>query len=107
MTKINIKKGDTVLVICGKDKGKTGKVVSVDIKNKKAIVEGVNMYKKHAKPSKKYPQGGIIDLMTPIEISNLSLICPGCNKKTKVQIKKSKDSHSRICKKCNEVINGK
>lgn len=105
MIKIKIKKGDLVLVKTGKEKGKTGKVVSADLKAGNAIVEGLNIYKKNAKPSKKYPQGGIIDLAKPINLSNLMVICPSCKKATRATVKRVKGSSSRICKKCNEVLN--
>lgn len=103
--KSKIKKGDTVLVISGKEKGKTGKVVSVDLRGNKVIVDGLNIYKKSAKPSNKYPQGGIIDLAKPIPVSNLMIICPGCNKASRIKTKREKGSISRICSKCGEVLN--
>lgn len=101
---MNIIKGDTVLVLAGKDRSKTGKVVLVDVKNGKALVEGVNVYKKHVKPNKKYPQGGIIDINAKISISNLMIICPSCKKATKVNSKNLKREKRRACKKCGEVI---
>lgn len=103
MNKVKIKKNDYVLVIAGKERGKTGRVV--EIGKKGAIVEGLNIYKKHAKPSGKYPQGGIIDLAKPISISNLMVICQSCKKPTRVKIKRVSDGAIRICKKCNEVVN--
>jgi len=105
MSKLKIKKDDTVIVISGKENGKTGRVVSISVANNSAIVEGLNKYKKNVKPSSKYPQGGIIDLLKPIKISNLQIICPECKKATRVMIKKSTKVNSRVCKKCNEVIN--
>lgn len=105
MNKLKIKKGDTVIAISGKENGKIGKIVSINTVDGSAIVEGLNKYKKHVKPSSKYPQGGIIDLLKPIKISNLQIVCPGCKKVTRVKIKKSSKVNSRVCKKCNEVIN--
>lgn len=105
MNKIKIKKGDLVIVKSGKESGKTGKAVSLDVKGGTAIVEGLNKYKKHAKPSSKYPQGGIIDLLKPLKISNLQIICSECKKATRVKINKSGKAYTRICKKCNGVIN--
>ena len=105
MHNLKIKKGDIVIVLSGKEKGKTGKVVSVSVTDNAAIVEGLNMYKKHAKPSNKYPQGGIIDLLKPIRISNLQIICSECKKVTRVTINKSGKAYTRICKKCAGVIN--
>ncbi|GAB1416095.1 50S ribosomal protein L24 [Paludibacter sp.] len=72
MSKLHIKKGDTVYVNAGEDKGKTGRVLQVLVKDNRAIVEGVNMVSKHAKPSAKSPQGGIVKQEAPIHISNLN-----------------------------------
>ncbi len=85
-TKLHIKKGDTVFVIAGdgKSKEKTGRVLEVDVKNQRAIVEGFNMIKKHTKPNAKHPQGGIIEQEAPIHISNLQLADPKTGKPTRV-----------------------
>lgn len=99
-----IKKQDNVLVAAGRDKGKTGKVLGIKKKAGKAVVEGVNVYKKHQKPSKKYPQGGIIDVTVPIEMSNLMVICKTCNKAVKVRFKNTGKDKRRICAKCGEVV---
>jgi large subunit ribosomal protein L24 len=104
MSKLLIKKGDQVLVGAGKDKGKTGKVIYVDKKSLRVAVEGLNVYKKNVKPSKKYPQGGIIDINAPMAISNLTLVCGSCKKATRVGLKNSGKDKRRICKKCSEVI---
>lgn len=104
MNKLLIKKNDQVIVIAGKDKGKTGKVMNVNNKTAKAAVEGLNVYKKSVKPSKKYPQGGIIDINSPIQISNLMVICPACKKAARIGVKNSGKEKRRICKKCSEVI---
>jgi large subunit ribosomal protein L24 len=103
-SKMKIKKGDTVLVVTGKDNAKTGKIVSVDPKNNKAIVDGINIYKKHVKPNKKYPQGGIIDKSVPIRISNLMVICPNCKKATRIGKKNIGREKRRVCLKCKEVV---
>ena len=76
MTKLHIKKGDNVIVLAGEDKGKTGKVLKMLVDKQRAIVEGVNIVSKSAKPSAKHPQGGIVKVEAPIHISNLSLIDP-------------------------------
>jgi large subunit ribosomal protein L24 len=99
-----IKKNDNVLVIAGKDKGKTGKILSVFLKTGKVVVEGINQYKKHIKPSGKYPQGGIIDFNAPMEASNVMVICPGCSKSSRVKVKNTGKDKRRICGKCGEVI---
>ena len=99
-----IKKGDTVYVNAGNDKGKTGKVLSVDPAKDRAIVEGVNMVSKHTKPNAKQPQGGIIKQEAPIHISNLNLIDPKSGKPTRVGFKVDGDKKVRIAKKSGEEI---
>ncbi len=94
-----IKKGDTVLVISGKDKGKTSKVIKVLPKMMSAIVEKVNVSKKHQKPTRDFP-GGIIDKLLPIRLCKLMVICPHCSKPTRL----SKKDGYRACKKCGEII---
>ena len=81
---MNIKKDDTVIVLSGRDKGKTGKVTKVLVEKKRAIVEGVNMVKKSTKPSAAHPQGGIIETEAPIHISNLNVIDPKTGKPTRI-----------------------
>ena len=76
MSKLHIKKGDTVYVNAGEDKGKTGRVLKVLVKDNKAIVEGVNMVSKHTKPNAKAPQGGIVKKEAPIHLSNLNVLDP-------------------------------
>ena len=82
--KLHIKKGDTVYVNAGDDRGKTGKVLEVIIEKNRAIVEGINMVSKHTKPNAKHPQGGIIKQEAPIHISNLQLIDPVKGGPTKI-----------------------
>ena len=105
MSKLHIKKDDTVFVLAGEDKGKTGKVLKVLVEKNRAIVEGVNIVSKSAKPSAKNPQGGIVKMEAPIHISNLSLIDPKSGKATRVAIKKTDDGKKvRIAKKSGEEI---
>lgn len=105
MSKLYIKKDDTVIVLAGEDKGKTGKVLKVLVEKNRAIVEGVNIVSKSAKPSAKNPQGGIVKMEAPIHISNLSLIDPKSGKATRVAIKKTDDGKKvRIAKKSGEEI---
>jgi large subunit ribosomal protein L24 len=100
-----IKKNDTVKVIGGRDRGKTGRVLSVSPKEKRALVEGVNFVKKHAQRTQKDPQGGIITKESPISISKIILLCKACNKTTRVGITKLSDgTKARFCKRCNEII---
>ena len=84
MAKLHIKKGDTVYVNAGDDKGKTGRVLSVLVSKGKAVVEGVNMVSNSTKPSAKHPQGGIVKMEAPINVSNLNLIDPKSGKPTRV-----------------------
>ena len=84
MSKLHIKKGDTVYVNAGEDKGKTGRVLSVDVDKKRAIVEGINMVSKHTKPNAKSPQGGILKQDAPIHISNLNPVDPKTGKPTSI-----------------------
>ncbi|MCB0510476.1 MAG: 50S ribosomal protein L24 [Chitinophagales bacterium] len=102
--KFKVKKGDTVIVLTGNDKGKTGKVLSVLTKTSKVFVEGVAMIKKHQKPDAKNPDGGIIEKEAPIHISNVSLIDPKSGKATRVAIKRENGNVQRIAKKSGEVI---
>ena len=74
MSKLHVKKGDTVLVLAGNDKGKQGKVLRVDVKNNRAVVEGVRLISKHTRPNAEHPQGGIIEQEAPIHISNLRVV---------------------------------
>ncbi|WP_243348081.1 50S ribosomal protein L24 [Parabacteroides sp. FAFU027] len=84
MSKLHIKKGDMVFVNAGNDKGKTGRVLEVQISKSRAIVEGVNMVSKHVKPNAQNPQGGIVKKEAPIHISNLNVVDPKTNKPTRV-----------------------
>ena len=97
---LKIKKGDTVKVIAGKDKGKEGKVLSVDTKNNKVLVEGVNMVSKHSKPSMANQQGGIIEKEAPIDISNVMYVHKG--KPVRVGFQGEKKDKVRVAK-----VNGK
>ena len=105
MIKLHIKKGDTVIVLAGEDKGRTGKVLKVEREKMRAIVEGVNIVTKSAKPSAKNPQGGFVKVEAPIHISNLSLIDPKSGKPTRIAIKVKEDGKKvRIAKKSGEEI---
>ena len=84
MAKLHIKKGDIVYVLSGDDKGKTGRVLSVQVKKNRAVVEGVNIVSKSTKPSAKYPQGGIVKIEAPVHISNLNLVDPKSGKPTRI-----------------------
>jgi len=99
-----IKRDDFVLVISGKDRGKRGKVIRVIPKESRVVVEGVNIVKKHQKPTPTRP-GGIIEMPAPIHISNVMLVCPRCNRPTRVGFTFLEDGRKvRVCKKCKENI---
>ena len=102
-TKTKLKKGDNVLVISGKDKGKSGSILSIFPRKNKAIVKGINIVKKHQKPDKK-SSGGIIEKELPIEISNLSFISIKDGKKTKIGYKFENNKKIRFEKKTGEII---
>ena len=102
---LGIKKEDTVYVAVGKDRGKKGRVLSVDRDDKSVVIEKVNVIKKHMKPNKKYAQGGIIEKEAPVHLSNVMLVCPKCSKPTKVATTVAEGgTRHRTCKKCKEVI---
>lgn len=100
-----IKKGDNVLLITGKDKGKSGKVLKVFPRKERLIVEGLNRIKRHTRPSRKNQQGGIIEMEAPLHISNVMIVCPSCNKQTRIGATFLKDGTKvRICRKCKEPL---
>jgi large subunit ribosomal protein L24 len=100
-------KSDTVLVLSGNDRGKTGKVLKIFPNLNRAVVEGVHLIKSHTRPSRDLPQGGIVEKEGPINISNLKVICPKCNKPARIGVKILEDkSKVRYCKNsnCGEII---
>lgn len=100
-----IKKNDTVYVLTGKDRGKTGRVFKVYPGVGRALVEGINYIKKHARKSQANPQGGIVQKENPIHMSNLALLCKTCNRPARIGINILADgTKSRFCKRCKEVI---
>ena len=102
---MNVKKGDTIVVLSGKDKGKQGKVLKSDPKGGKVIVEGVNVAMKHRKPRKQGEEGGIVKMETPIYACKVMLVCPKCGKPTRPAFRILDDgSKSRVCRKCGEII---
>jgi large subunit ribosomal protein L24 len=104
MAKLHVKKGDTVLVLSGNDKGKKGKVLSVDVEKERAVVEGVRIVSKHTRPNTEHPQGGIIKQEAPIHISNLMVVD---NSGTPTRIGRKKDENgksTRYSKKTGEII---
>lgn len=102
---MHIRKGDTVVVVAGKEKGKRGKVLRLLTKKDRVLVERVNMVKRHTKPSQKHPQGGIVEKEGSIEISNVRLFCPKCEAPRRTGIRERDDGKKqRVCKKCGEVF---
>ncbi|MGN0228709.1 MAG: 50S ribosomal protein L24 [Muribaculaceae bacterium] len=105
MAKLHIKKGDTVYVNAGDDKGKTGRVLKVLIEKNRAVVEGVNVVTKATKPNAKNPQGGLVKMEAPIHVSNLQLVDPKSGKATRVGYKVNEEGKKvRISKKSGEEI---
>jgi len=102
---MKLKKGDRIIVIAGKDKGRKGKVEKILPKLNKVLIPGINVYKKHLKPRGEGQPGGIIDVVKPLPLSNVALLCPKCGKQTRVgyQLDK-KGEKNRICRKCQTVI---
>lgn len=103
--KMEIRRGDRVVVLSGKDKGKKGKVIQALPQQGRVKVEGVNIIKKHAKPTQKVPQGGIREMEAPLSVSKVMFLCPACHKPTRIAKKLSADGRwVRSCKKCGEVV---
>lgn len=100
-----LKLNDKVEVIAGKDKGRVGKIIKMDPNENRAKVERINMVKRHMKPNQQNQQGGIISMESPIHISNLMLICPGCTQTVRIKKHLLEDGTKvRVCKKCGETI---
>ena len=97
---MKIRKGDNVKVLSGNDKGKTGEVLEVIPKTSRVIVKGVNIRKKHVKPRKQGEEGGIISVECSLHSSKVNVVCPKCNKATRIAVKKEDKEKVRICKKC-------
>lgn len=100
---MKIQKGDKVKILLGKDRGKEGKVEFVLGKEKKVFVGGANLYKRHVKKHGNI-EGGIIDLPKPLDVSNVALICPNCNKVTRIGYVMAGDTKIRVCRKCKKEI---
>jgi large subunit ribosomal protein L24 len=97
---MRIHKGDTVLVLTGKDKGKKAEVVRAFPSRDRVIVEGVNVAKRHAKPTRATQQGGVIDKFMPVHVSNVALVCKSCDGPTRIGYRVGEGEKVRICKKC-------
>ena len=101
---MRIKKGDTVKILSGNDKGKQGEVLEVIPKSEKILVKGVNIRKKHVKPRKQGEEGGIIPVECAIDSSKVNVVCSKCGKATRVEYKVEDNKKVRICKKCGATI---
>ena len=101
---MKVKKGDTVLIASGKDKGRTGKIIKSFSKENAVLIEGINLKKKHIKAKKQGEKGQIILTPAPLNISNIKIICPKCQKATRIAYKVEKGQKHRICKKCKSQI---
>ena len=101
---MKIRKKDKVKIMYGKDKGKQGVIEKVYPKSRKVVIQGVNLYKRHVKKNEQMPQGGIIDVPRPIDVSKIMLICPKCQKVTRIGYKVEKSKKIRICQKCESKI---
>lgn len=105
MPGMNVKKGDTVKVIAGKDKGKQGEIIRSVPKKGRVVVEKVNVVKKAVRPTQSNPQGGITSMEAPLDVSNVMLVCPSCKSATRVGHRFKEDGTKvRVCKKCGKDI---
>ncbi|NLW25466.1 MAG: 50S ribosomal protein L24 [Clostridia bacterium] len=103
--KLHVKKGDNVVVIAGKDKGKKGKVLQAFPSESRVIIEGVNIIKRHTRPTQKMPQGGIIEREAPVHVSNVMPFCSKCGKGVRITKKELADGRKvRSCHRCGEVF---
>ena len=101
---MKIHKGDQVIVLSGKDKGKKAEVVRAIPSRDRVIVEGVNVAKRHAKPTRATQQGGVIDKFMPVHVSSVALLCKSCDKPTRVGMKINDGEKVRVCKKCGSAL---
>ena len=104
---MKIRKADTVKILYGKDSGKTGKVIVVDSKNGKVVVEGINMFKKHIKGDGQTRKSEIVEVTRPVASAKVSLVCPHCGKPTRVVMTKEAKNFVRTCKKCGKGLDVK
>ena len=106
--KVNIRKNDIVKVIAGREKGKVGRVLKVDREMGRIFVEKLNMVKRHIKPGKAHPQGGIVEKEAPLAFSNVLIMCDKCNKPTRIAMRPDPGGkRHRVCKRCGDVLEAK
>lgn len=101
---MKVKKGDLVKMLAGKDRGKTGKILKVVSEDKKAVVEGLNIIKKHNRPRREGEKGQRVEIPRAIDVSNVMVICPKCGKTSRIGYKKTGGEKFRFCKKCKSEI---
>jgi len=102
---VQVRKGDVVIVQSGKDKGKKGKILKSLPDQNKVVVEGINKVKKHQKPSRAIPRGGILPIEAPITAANVMFLCTKCNKPTRLGVKILDNNEKvRVCKQCGEIV---
>ena len=101
---MKVKKGDTILIIAGKDKGRTGKILKSLPKEGGILVEGINLKKKHVRPKREGEKGQVVQIPAVLDVSNVKIICPKCGKATRVGYRTEKDVKKRVCKKCKQDI---
>lgn len=104
MTKMNVKKGDRVKVLTGKDKGAEGVVLAAYPQKQRVTVEKVNVVKKHLRPTQANPSGGISEMEAPIHVSNVSVICPSCKAPTRINVRREDGKKVRVCNKCGKDL---
>ena len=106
--KVHIRKNDIVKVITGREKGKVGRVLKVDREKGRIFVEKLNMVKRHIKPGKAHPQGGIVEKEAPLAFSNVLIMCDKCNKPTRIAMRPDPGGkRHRVCKRCGDVLEAK
>lgn len=102
--KVHVKKDDVVHILSGEDAGKTGKVLQVLPKEGRVVVEGVNIRKKHTRPTRQNMQGGVIEQPGPLAAAKVMLVCPHCQTPAKVRIERTEQERVRVCKRCQKRI---
>ena len=105
VTKLHVKKDDTVAILSGKDKGKTGRILKVMPEKGRVVVENINMVKRHTRPNQKNSEGGIIEKEASLDIAKVQLVCSSCKAAVRTGMRTlDDDSKVRFCKKCNEIV---
>lgn len=101
---MNLKRGDNVKMLAGKDRGKSGKISRIDVQGRRVMVENLNLIKKHVRPRRQGETGQVIEVARYVDVSNVQLVCAGCGKTSRVGFKMEKGKKVRFCKRCNTLI---